>query len=57
MTESDVLAMETAHRFCIKYMQGLHRRTRTDIALSMIAIYAIESEIDFKKTYFVWSTV
>ena len=49
MTESDVLTMERAHRFCIKYMQGLHRRTRTDIALSMIAIYSIESEIDFKK--------
>ena len=49
MTESDVLTMERAHRFCIKYMQGLHRRTRTDIALSMIAIYSIESVIDFKK--------
>ena len=49
MTVSDVFTMERAHRFCIKYMQGLHRRTRTDIALSMIAIYSIESEIDFKK--------
>ena len=49
MTESDVLTIERAHRFCIKYMQGLHRQTRTDIALSMIAIYSIESEIDFKK--------
>ena len=49
MTGSDVLIMERAHRFCIKHMQGLHRRTRTDIALSIIAIYSIESEIDFKK--------
>ena len=49
MTESDVLNMERAHRFCIKFMQGLHRRTRTDIALSIISIYSIESEIDFRK--------
>ena len=49
MTESDVLTMERAQRFCIKYMQGLHRQKRTDIALSIIVIYSIESEIDFKK--------
>ena len=49
MTESDVLTMERAHRFCINFMQGLHRRTRTDIALSIISIYPIESEIDFRK--------
>ena len=48
MTESDVLIMERADRFCIKYLQGLHRRMRTDIALSMIAIYHFESDIDFK---------
>ena len=49
---SDVLIMERAHRFCIKYMQGLRRRTRTDIDLSMIAIYSIDSEINFKKRIF-----
>ena len=41
MTESDVLIMERAHRFCIMYMQGLHRRTRADIALSIIAACSI----------------
>ena len=49
MTESDVLSMEKAHRFRIKFMQGLHRRTRIGIALSIISIYSIESEIDFRK--------
>ena len=49
MTESDVLSMERAHRFCIKFMQGLQRRTRIDIALSIISIYSVESEIDFRK--------
>ena len=46
MIEPDVFTME---RFCIKYMQGLHLRTRIDIALSIISIYSIESEIDFRK--------
>ena len=50
MTESDVFTMERANRFCVKYMQALHRRTRTDIALiSIIATFSIESEIDLKK--------
>ena len=30
-------------------MQGLNIRTRTDITLSIIAMYTIESEIDFRK--------
>ena len=30
-------------------MQGLNIRTRTDAALSLLGIYSIESEIDFKK--------
>ena len=49
MTESDVLTMERAHRFCIKYVYGLHRWTRTETCFSIIAIYFSECEIDFKK--------
>ena len=30
-------------------MQGLNIRTQTDITLSIMAVYAIESEIDFRK--------
>ena len=30
-------------------MQGLHRQTRTDIALSLLGIYTIQPEIDLKK--------
>ena len=48
MTESDVSDMERAHSFCIKYMQGLHRRTRIDRTPCTISIYSIESEIDFR---------
>ena len=49
MTESDLLTMERTHRCCIKFMHGLHRQTRNDIALSIKSIYSIESEIDFRK--------
>ena len=43
------MLLERAHRFCVKYMQGLSIRTRTDAALSLLGIYSIESEIDFRK--------
>ena len=49
LTESQILTLERAHRYCIKYMQGLPRQTRTDIALSLLGVYTIQSEIDFKK--------
>ena len=49
MTESGILSLEIAHRFCIKYVQGLNVRTRTDIALSIMAMYTIEPDIDFRK--------
>ena len=49
MTESGILSFEREHRFCIKYMQGLNVRTRTDIALNIMAMYKIEPDIDFRK--------
>ena len=47
--ESDILSLERAHRFCIKHMQGLNIQTRTDIALTIMAMYTIESEKVFRK--------
>ena len=41
--------LERAHRFCVKYMQGLSIRTRTDVALSLLGIFSIGSEIDLRK--------
>ena len=43
------MCLERAHRYCIKYMQGLHRRTRTDISLSLVGSHSIEAEIDTRK--------
>ena len=31
MTEKEILTMERAHRYCIKYMQGIHIRTHANI--------------------------
>ena len=49
LTTNNILLLERAHRFCIKYMQGLSTRTRTDAALSLLGTFSIESEIDFRK--------
>ena len=43
------MLLERAHIFCVKYMQGLSIRSRTGAALSLLGIYSIESEIDFRK--------
>ena len=52
LSSSDVLCLERAHRFCIKFMQFLPFNTRTDIALSMVSMNSIESEIDRRKLTF-----
>ena len=44
--------LETAHRFCLKYMQSLPRDTRTIIALSCVGAVSIETEIDRRKLIF-----
>lgn len=49
LTESNILYLERAHRFCIKYSQSLGIRTRTDIALSLLGAHTLESEIDARK--------
>ena len=48
LTASNLIMLERVHRFCVKYMQGLSIRTRTDVALSLLGIYSIQSEIDFR---------
>ena len=49
LSENGITQLERAHRFCIKYMQGFGIRTRTDIALGLLGVFPLESEIDFKK--------
>ena len=49
LTESEILSLERAHRFCVKHMQSLSKRTRTDAALSLLGVFPIELEIDSRK--------
>ena len=44
--------LEMAHRFCVKYLQSLPKRTNTDLALSLINLQNIEHEIDYRKLMF-----
>ena len=52
---SEKLILERAHRLCIKRMQSLGMYTRTDTALSLIGIFPLEIEIDFRKLTLFWS--
>ena len=38
-----------AHRFCIKFCQGLPKLTRTDIVLGLVGLSSIEAHIDMQK--------
>ena len=44
--------LEMAHRFCVKYLQSLPKRTNTDLAFSLINLQNIEHEIDYRKLMF-----
>ena len=48
-TNSEKLILERAHRLCIKRMQSLGMYTRTDTVLTLIGIFPLEIEIDFRK--------
>ena len=41
--------LEHAHRLCLKHIQRLAMRTRTDIALGMMSALPIKAEIDLRK--------
>ena len=49
LTTNNILLLERAHLLCVKYMQGLSTRTRTDAALSLLGMFSIESEIDLRQ--------
>lgn len=49
---NDILSLERAHRFCIKFMQWLPCGTSTDVALTLLGSNSIEVEIDRRKLVF-----
>ena len=44
--------LEKSHKFCIKFMQSLPRRTSTYLAFSLLNIKSIEYDIDYRKLIF-----
>ena len=52
MTPADLRKLEHSHRFCLKHMQGLPRRTPTNFTLSAINAVPLETVIDHKKLNF-----
>ena len=52
LTFTDMQMIETTYRFCIKYFQGLPKRTRTAIALGAIGTSNAEAVIDKCKLLF-----
>ena len=41
-----------AHRFSVKYVQSLPKRTNSDLALSLMNLLNSELEIDYRKHVF-----
>ena len=52
LSSNELLALERAFRFSIKNIQGLPKRTRTNICLGLTGTTSIESIIDMYKLYF-----
>lgn len=50
--DDEILTLEIAHRFCLKIIQGLPKRCRSDIVLTSIGMIPIEAEIDKRKLIF-----
>ena len=47
-----IYLLEKAHKFCVKFMQSLPRRTSTDPAFSLLNIKSILYEIEYRKLIF-----
>ncbi|XP_052777961.1 uncharacterized protein LOC128215299 [Mya arenaria] len=52
LTSSQILQLERAHRTCVKNIQSMPRHTRSDITLSCLAVYPLETYIDKRKLLF-----
>ena len=52
MTPADLTKLEHSHRFCLKHMQDLPRRTPTNLTLSAVNAVTMETVINHKKLNF-----
>ncbi|MES9880604.1 MAG: reverse transcriptase family protein [Sedimenticola sp.] len=52
LNTNELLLLERSHRSCVKFLQGLPRRTNTDVCNSLIGTHSLESFIDRNKLRF-----
>jgi exonuclease III len=52
LPENSMLCLERVHHFCVKVLQGLPKRTRSDIALGLLGLGPLESYIHKRKLTF-----
>ena len=52
MSKTDENMLEKTHRFCVKYLQGFKRRTRTDVSTAAIGIASITTYIHIRQLLF-----
>ena len=52
LSKTEYQILEKTHRFCIKYLQGLPRRTRTDVCTAMLGITDLTSFIHIRQLLF-----
>lgn len=57
LTSANILEIERAHRFCIKYIQRLPLFTNNQASLSCLGLVPIETEINYKKLQFLGQLV
>jgi hypothetical protein len=57
LSKIEVNKLERAHRFCLKYIQHLPKRTKTVIVQCMVNVYAMETYLDIRKLQFFWKNV
>ena len=55
LTRTEIKMLETAHKFCLKSIQGLHPRTRTATCLALLGIGSIESLVVMQKSTVLWT--
>ena len=49
VSATDMKILERSHRFCLKYIQGIDKFSRTHIVLGLLGMYSIQSEIEKRK--------
>ena len=48
-SNNDMILLERSDRLCLKHIQGMHLRSRSNVLLGLMSCLPIESEIEKRK--------